>query len=119
MRILILGSAGQLGSELCRVLGDHDLIPSARDEVDITQLARLIEFATHIRPDAIINAAAYTDVDGCENYRERAFLINAIARETRPSLRGGSEPVSFTSVPITSSMAGRKINTLSTTHHIP
>jgi len=78
MRILVFGSAGQLGSELGRVLADQELISTTRDEVDITHLAQVAEFVEHLKPEAIINAAAYTDVDGCENYQENAFLVNAI-----------------------------------------
>lgn len=78
MRVLVLGSEGQLGSELSRVLVDHDLTPARHYEVDVAQLARLIDFARHARPDVIINAAGYTDVDGCETNKEKAFLVNAI-----------------------------------------
>jgi dTDP-4-dehydrorhamnose reductase len=77
MRILVLGSSGQLGSELCSVLDDHDVVPAPHSEIDIAQLDLLLKAAMRIRPDVIINAAAYTDVDGCEVERERAFLVNA------------------------------------------
>jgi len=77
MRILVLGSSGQLGSELCSVLDDHEVVPATHSEIDIAQLDLLLKAAMRIRPDVIINAAAYTDVDGCEVERERAFLVNA------------------------------------------
>ena len=66
MRVLVLGSEGQLGSELRRVLVEHDMTTARHDEVDIAQIARVIDFARHARPDVIVNAAGYTDVDGCE-----------------------------------------------------
>lgn len=79
MRILIFGAEGQLGSELRRVLGPHhDLIPLSHREADITDLNHLVSLSDRIRPDVIINSAAYTDVDGCESDRDRAFLVNAI-----------------------------------------
>ena len=78
MRVLVLGSEGQLGSKLCRILEEHDLIPATHCKIDIAQLARLVDFARHTRPDVIINAAGYTDVDGCETNKEMAFLVNAI-----------------------------------------
>ncbi len=79
VRVLVLGAAGQLGAELCAVLADkHEVIGATRLEADITQLAQLKEFVERIRPDVIINPAAYTDVDGCEKDREKAFLVNAI-----------------------------------------
>jgi dTDP-4-dehydrorhamnose reductase len=78
MRILVLGSAGQLGSELARMLADQELVPATRDEVDIIHLAKVVKFVEDLRPEAIINAAAYTDVDSCESNQEKAFLVNAI-----------------------------------------
>ena len=78
MRVLVLGSEGQLGSELCRIMDEHDLIPATHGEIDIARLPRLVDFARHVRPDVIINAAGYTDVDGCETNKEMAFLVNAI-----------------------------------------
>jgi dTDP-4-dehydrorhamnose reductase len=71
MRTLVLGAVGQLGSKLCKVMKDCDLIPTTRIEVDITRLAQVIEFIEHLRPEAIINASAYTDVDDFENYKRR------------------------------------------------
>lgn len=78
MRILVLGSNGQLGSEILRVMQEHDLITATHAQIEISQSARMVEFASRVRPEAIINAAGYTDVDGCESSRERAFLVNAI-----------------------------------------
>ncbi len=78
MRILVLGSEGQLGSELCKALEEHDLIPVKHGQADIAQLDQIIDFSRHDRPEAIINAAGYTDVDGCEKNKEKAFLLNAI-----------------------------------------
>jgi len=78
MRILVLGSNGQLGSEICRIMQEEDIIPARRCDADITQLSQVVEFACRLRPDIIINAAGYTDVDRCERDRERAFLDNAI-----------------------------------------
>ncbi|MEM2097667.1 MAG: dTDP-4-dehydrorhamnose reductase [Methanothrix sp.] len=79
MRILIFGAEGQLGSELRRVLGaHHDLVPLSHREADITDLNRLMILTERINPDVVINSAAYTDVDGCESDRDKAFLVNAI-----------------------------------------
>ncbi|MBC7344830.1 MAG: NAD(P)-dependent oxidoreductase, partial [Clostridia bacterium] len=79
MRILIFGAAGQLGFELCEQLkGKHEVFGLSRLEADITQLGQVLEKAKNFSPDVIINAAAYTDVDGCENNKDQAFLVNAI-----------------------------------------
>jgi dTDP-4-dehydrorhamnose reductase len=78
MQVLVLGSEGQLGSELCRTLEGHDLTPAAHDEVDIVQLTQLAKFAENVRPEFVINSAAYTDVNGCETNQDMAFLVNTI-----------------------------------------
>ncbi|MBC7292878.1 MAG: dTDP-4-dehydrorhamnose reductase, partial [Thermoleophilia bacterium] len=79
MRVLILGAAGQLGSELCSVLGaEHEVIAMTRTEADFAHLSQLLAIARRASPDVIINAAAYTDVDGCETNWDRAFLVNAL-----------------------------------------
>lgn len=79
MRILVLGARGILGTELVRVLGGrHEVIPRAHGEVDICDLGRLEGEAKALRPEAIVNAAAWTDVDGCEGDPQRAYLVNAI-----------------------------------------
>ncbi|ABK14741.1 dTDP-4-dehydrorhamnose reductase [Methanothrix thermoacetophila] len=78
MRILIFGAEGQLGTELCRVLGHHDLAPFSHIEADVADLGAVLRQTERIRPDVIINSAAYTDVDGCESARDKAVLVNAI-----------------------------------------
>lgn len=80
MRVLVLGAAGQLGSELCSVLGaEHEvIIAAARADADVTDLSQLLALTKRTSPDVVINAAAYTDVDGCETNRDRAFLVNAL-----------------------------------------
>jgi len=93
MRVLVLGSNGQLGSEICRVMQEDDIIPARRCDADITQLSQVVQFACHLRPDVIINAAGYTDVDRCESGRERAFLDNAIGARNAAiaSYKAGAE----------------------------
>ena len=53
-------------------------------EFDITQKDDTIKAITAIRPDLIIHAAAYTDVDGCEKWPEKAFTVNASTAASRP-----------------------------------
>lgn len=73
--ILVVGSKGMLGQELMALYGDR-----ARgvdiDEIDITDLASVQRVLTTIKPSAVINAAAYTDVDGCQDNAERAMEVN-------------------------------------------
>jgi dTDP-4-dehydrorhamnose reductase len=78
MRILVMGHKGMLGSDLMEALGrDHDVNGIDRDEFDITSAGDCIRVVEEFNPDAIVNAAAYTDVDGCETNREACFAVNA------------------------------------------
>lgn len=72
-KVLILGAYGMLGNALQRsfpgaVLRGHELDIADADAVAAT--------LSELRPDLVINAAAYTDVDGCEDNRDTAFSVN-------------------------------------------
>ncbi|UFS71340.1 dTDP-4-dehydrorhamnose reductase [Geomonas sp. RF6] len=73
--ILVVGANGMLGQELMAVLGG-----SARGvdvgEIDITSLESVQRVLRTLKPRAVINCAAYTDVDGCETKRELAMAVN-------------------------------------------
>ena len=75
MRIVITGGKGQLGQELVRALGAHDLHPLGRSELDIED-PRAVQTIVDIRPDAVIHAAALTDVDACERDPVWAQRVN-------------------------------------------
>jgi dTDP-4-dehydrorhamnose reductase len=76
VRIFITGATGQLGLALQRVLADHELTAPPEAEADITQAA-IVERIAASRPDVVIHAAAYTDVDGAEADPDRAYAVNA------------------------------------------
>ena len=77
MKILITGSNGMLGYDLNRVLADkHDLILTTSKTLDITNKKEVFEVIGDKKPDVVINAAAYTDVDGCEENKSHAFSVN-------------------------------------------
>ncbi len=83
MRILITGAAGMLGTDLQEVLGaEHELVPTDVTgdliSLDITDTDQVLSTIADVRPDAVIHAAAYTDVDGCERDPDRAFRVNAL-----------------------------------------
>jgi dTDP-4-dehydrorhamnose reductase len=76
MKVLILGATGLLGKALVREwTGDEVLAMGSRD-VDIRDSAKVGEIIGEARPDWIVLAAAYTDVDGCESHRELALSVN-------------------------------------------
>jgi dTDP-4-dehydrorhamnose reductase len=76
MKVLVLGSKGMLGSMLMKVLGDLKPLGWDKEEIDITQFPQVEEKLSRAKPEVIINAAAYTDVDGAEMNRDLAFTVN-------------------------------------------
>ena len=80
MNILIFGKNGQLGWELRRTLAPlGELTAVDYEDLDLQQADGLREFIAAAKPDIIVNASAYTDVDGAESERAKAFAINATA----------------------------------------
>tara|TARA_R100001377_G_scaffold85052_1_gene70116 strand:- start:829 stop:1707 length:879 start_codon:yes stop_codon:yes gene_type:complete len=77
-RIAITGANGQLGQTLMRsvLFEDHVLLPLGRADMDITDQARVSATLDALKPDIIINAAAYTAVDAAESNAEDAYSIN-------------------------------------------
>lgn len=79
MNILLMGAKGQLGIDLMSALEpDHTVTPWDVGELDITDLSAVVSAVRALKPDLILNAAAYTDVDGCESHEELAYRVNAI-----------------------------------------
>lgn len=81
MKILVTGSNGQLGNEMRRVAtescAEHEFIFTDVAELDITDAGAVLEAAKGV--GAIINCAAYTNVDAAEDNEDIAHLINATA----------------------------------------
>lgn len=78
MRVLITGAGGQVGHELVRAFGRHDVVAADRATLDVTDRASTLAAITTLRPDAIVHAAAFTQVDACESEVDRAYAVNAI-----------------------------------------
>ena len=78
MKILITGARGQLGQTLQAHLRSHDVVALGHEQLDITRLAIVRDALAARRPDLVINAAAYNDVDGAESHHEDAFAGNAL-----------------------------------------
>ena len=91
MRILITGANGQLGCELRRVFASETLILKDLPDFDLTG-TRVEEEVAETRPDLVIHAGAYTDVDGAEREPDRAMAINAAgtAQVARAAARAGA-----------------------------
>jgi dTDP-4-dehydrorhamnose reductase len=79
MKILIAGAGGQLGRALQTGLTGHEVIALTHSRLDVTRFEDTREAVTTHRPDVVINAAAYTNVDGAESDQAGAYKLNAVA----------------------------------------
>ena len=77
MRIVIIGAAGQLGTDLQKVLSEWELVPLTHADLDICDFNRTRAAVSDTKPDAVINTAAFNRVDDCEDCPEQAFAVNA------------------------------------------
>lgn len=92
MKILITGCRGQLGSQIINILKEEaselgtipqnyksaEIIGVDKQQLDISNLEFVKDLLNEVKPDIVINPAAYTDVDGCENNQELAFKANSL-----------------------------------------
>lgn len=76
MRITVFGASGLLGQALVRELAGEQLAALSSADADVRDPTRVQEVVRASRPEWIILAAAYTDVDGCESNRDRALAVN-------------------------------------------
>jgi dTDP-4-dehydrorhamnose reductase len=76
MRATVFGASGLLGHDLIHQLHGHELTALSSRDADLRDRARVRDVIVDSRPDWILLSAAYTDVDGCESNRDRAFAVN-------------------------------------------
>jgi dTDP-4-dehydrorhamnose reductase len=79
-KVLVTGAAGQLGRQLVTVFREQgwEVIAPGHGELDIADLDAVGRLAAR-QADVIVNAAAWTDVDGCALDPDRALLVNGVA----------------------------------------
>jgi len=80
MKIIVTGAYGQLGRELCRELRSQ-AVPLEIDTLDLTDGPAVHLTLVRLKPDAVINCAAYTQVDQAESEPERCRAVNVTAVE--------------------------------------
>lgn len=83
MRVLVTGAAGLVGSEVAAFFGHnslehHEVVLLTHDQLDISDRDAVEQTLGTLLPDAVINCAAYADVDGCERDPDTALLVNAL-----------------------------------------
>jgi dTDP-4-dehydrorhamnose reductase len=80
MRILVAGARGLLGSAITRELStDCEVHAVGRADLDLTDAAAVAEVVGRVRPDAIVNCAAFSGVDAAEDRPDTALAVNAFA----------------------------------------
>ena len=79
MRVLVAGAAGMLGQDVIGAgrRAGHEMLDYGREQLDIASADSVAAALEHAAPEALVNCAAFTDVDGAERERERAFAVNA------------------------------------------
>jgi dTDP-4-dehydrorhamnose reductase len=84
MRLLVTGAAGMLGRDVTAAAarGGHDVIALSRRDLDITDSRAVSRCVLDAQPSAVVNCAAWTDVDAAEAHEEEATAINGAAAGT-------------------------------------
>ena len=78
MGILVTGAGGMLGRDVVAVAAQrgHEVLGLSHDELDVTNGPRVDAVVARFEPDAIVNCAAWTDVDGAESREREAMAVN-------------------------------------------
>ena len=80
MKVVVTGAVGQLGSAIVEEFRrGHDVVPLTIEDLDLTRHEAVMATVGRARPDAIVNCAAYTDVDAAEDDPVTALEVNGFA----------------------------------------
>jgi dTDP-4-dehydrorhamnose reductase len=79
VRLLVAGAGGMLGLDVLRAgtAAGHELVGLMRAQLDVTDTTAVEGAFARVHPQAVLNCAAWTDVDGAESHREQAHAVNA------------------------------------------
>jgi dTDP-4-dehydrorhamnose reductase len=79
-KVLVSGSGGQLGLELVDLLPErgHEVVALSHRGLDVADFGAVRQVLDEHAPDLVVNAAAYTNVDGCETETDLAYRVNTL-----------------------------------------
>lgn len=81
IRIAIIGSTGQMGTDVVRVAaeaGNYEVVPLGHDRVEVCDAQSVHSVLAEVRPEVVVNCAAFVRVDECEDQPKEAFQVNAL-----------------------------------------
>src|SRR5205814_7800144 len=79
MKFAIIGSNGQLGTDLYQVLSSKNTVDGlTHSDIEITDIDNVSKVLSSLKPEVVLNTAAYNLVADAEKYPDKAFLINSI-----------------------------------------
>lgn len=80
MKIVVIGANGQLGTDLCRVLGEQreSVFRLTHQEIDVSDSAQVDRVLGGLQADVVINTAAFHKVEECEKQPTLSFAVNAV-----------------------------------------
>jgi dTDP-4-dehydrorhamnose reductase len=114
MKILLFGGSGQLGFELKKRAEDLNftLVSPVTKEVDITEAEQVSKLVGAIKPEVVINSAAYTAVDKAEEESEQAFAVNAVGAKNvaEACAKSGSRLIQISTDYVFDGLQGRPLN---------
>ncbi len=79
-RVAVIGSTGQLGSDLVKIFRaaeSYTVAPLTRAEIECTEPASVNQVLRRVRPEIVVNCAGFVRVDECEDHPDEAFSVNA------------------------------------------
>ncbi len=81
MKVVVVGGTGQLGRDVAAVFErDHDVWAVGHSDVEVADLSPTRELLESIRPNVVVNCAAFHRVDDCEDEFDQTFRVNAVGQ---------------------------------------